>query len=60
MSSTDISSTDMPAALAELPAEAAVEDSSVTSEWAETALTVTFTAAAVLFVSFLAVVTGLV
>ena len=60
MSSTDISSTDMPAVLVDQTAEAAVQDPSVTSEWAETALTVTFTAAAVLFVSFLAVVTGLV
>jgi hypothetical protein len=55
-----MSSTDMPATLVEPLAEAAVEEPSVTSEWAETALTLTFTAAAVLFVSFLAVVTGLV
>jgi hypothetical protein len=55
-----MSSTAMPAALTDQPAEAAAEDPSVTSEWVETALTVTFTAAAVLFVSFLAVVTGLV
>jgi hypothetical protein len=53
-------STDMPAALATEPAETAVEAPSATSEWAETALTVLFTAAAVLFVSFLAVVTGIV
>ena len=52
-------STDMPAALVE-PEEAVGEDASANSEWAETALTVLFTAAAVLFVSFLAVVTGLV
>jgi hypothetical protein len=51
---------DMPAALVDQPPEAAVETSPATSEWAETALTVLFTAAAVLFVSFLAVVTGLV
>jgi hypothetical protein len=60
MTSTDMSSTAMPAALTDQPAEAAVEEPSVTSEWVETALTVTFAAAAVLFVSFLAVVTGLV
>jgi hypothetical protein len=53
-------STDMPAALVEDPAEAVAEAPSATSEWAETALTALFTAAAVLFVSFLAVVTGLV
>jgi len=53
-------STDLPAALVDQPAKAAVEDASNKSEWAETALTVLFTAAAVLFVSFLAVVTGLV
>ncbi len=53
-------SIDMPAALADQRAEATAEDASVRSEWAETVLTVLFTAAAVLFVSFLAVVTGLV
>jgi hypothetical protein len=53
-------SIDTPAALATEPAEAVAEDQSSTREWAETALTVMFTAAAVLFVSFLAVVTGLV
>jgi hypothetical protein len=53
-------STDMPAVLAEQPAEVVAEVPSATGEWAETALTVLFTAAAVLFVSFLAVVTGLV
>jgi hypothetical protein len=51
-------STDVPAALVDEPAE--TETPAATSEWAETALTVLFTAAAVLFVSFLAVVTGLV
>jgi hypothetical protein len=49
-----------PAALVDQPAEAVVETSSAPNEWAETALTVLFTAAAVLFVSFVAVVTGLV
>jgi hypothetical protein len=44
--------------VAEPPPE--TEVAPVISEWAETALTVLFTAAAVLFVSFLAVVTGLV
>ena len=53
-------STDMPAALVDQPAEAAPRPQPATSEWAETALTVLFTAAAVLFVSFVAVVTGLV
>jgi hypothetical protein len=53
-------STDTPAALADLPAKDFAEDRPEISEWAETALTVLFTAAAVLFVSFVAVVTGLV
>ena len=55
-------STEMHAALIE-PAPApqiADEAAADRREWAETALTVTFTAAAVLFVSFLAVVSGLV
>ena len=46
--------------LIEQPAEAVAQAQSAKSEWAETALTVLFTAAAVLFVSFVAVVTGLV
>jgi hypothetical protein len=53
-------STDLPVALAAHTAEAAAEDTPDQSEWAATALTVLFAAAAVLFVSFLAVVTGLV
>ena len=53
-------STDMPAALGDEPAEAAIETAPVAGAWAETALTVMFTAAAVLFVSFIAVVTGLI
>ena len=53
-------STDVPAALADQPAETVVEVPSAAGEWVETALTVLFTAAAVLFVSFVAVVTGLV
>jgi hypothetical protein len=52
-------STDTPAALVNEPETAIVQTTSF-SQWAETALTVLFTAAAVLFVSFLAVVTGLV
>ena len=55
MTSTDMSSTDVPAI-----AEPAADAAPATSEWVETALTVMFTAAAVLFVSFLAVVTGIV
>jgi hypothetical protein len=55
-----MSSIDSPVPLAQRVAEAAVENAMPPSAWAETALTVTFTAAAVLFVSFLAVVTGLV
>jgi hypothetical protein len=53
-------STDMPAAFASEPVEDIAEQHTAAREWAETALTVLFTAAAVLFVSFLAVVTGLV
>jgi len=53
-------STDMSVVLASEPAEAVAAEQSTTREWVETALTVLFTAAAVLFVSFLAVVTGLV
>jgi hypothetical protein len=48
------------AAVAQPPLDDAEEAAAVSSEWAETALTVMFTAAAVLFVSFLAVATGLV
>jgi hypothetical protein len=53
-------SIDMPAAFESEPVEITAKAAPVTSGWAETALTVMFTAAAVLFVSFLAVVTGLV
>jgi hypothetical protein len=55
-----MSTTDVPADFADQPAEELVEARSVSSEWAETALTVLFTITAVLFVSFVAVVTGLV
>jgi len=51
---------DMPAAPADPPAKDLAEGQPAISEWAETALTVLFTAAAVFFVSFIAVVTGLV
>ncbi len=47
-------------ALIEQPAQAVVQAQSAKSDWAETALTLLFAAAAVLFVSFVAVVTGLV
>jgi hypothetical protein len=54
-----VMSIDLPFAL--LPQSAAIpaETKPAPSEWTEMALTVMFTAAAVLFVSFLAVVTGL-
>jgi hypothetical protein len=55
-----MSTTDVPADFADQPAEELVEAQSASSEWAETALTVLFTATAVLFVSFIAVVTGLI
>ncbi len=55
-----MSSTDMPAGLVEPSAETIAEAPVASNEWAETALTVLFTAAAILFISFLAVVTGLV
>ena len=53
-------STDMPAALASEVAETAAAESRITSpQWIETALTVMFAAAAVLLVSFIAVLTSL-
>jgi hypothetical protein len=55
-----MTSTDMPAALIEQPAQAVVAAPSAKNDWAETALTLLFAAAAILFVSFVAVVTGLV
>ncbi len=54
-----MTSTDMPALL-EQPAQAVAQAQYAKSDWAETALTLLFAAAAVLFVSFVAVVTGLV
>jgi hypothetical protein len=55
-----MSTTDVPADFTARPAEEIVEAQSATSQWAETALTVIFTAAAVLFVSVVAVITGIV
>jgi hypothetical protein len=51
---------DTPAAVSAEPAQSTVEIEPAINEWGEMALTVVFTLAAVLFVSFLAVVTGLV
>ena len=51
-------STNLPAG--NLPAEAVADVEIGVGKWAETALTVLFTAAAVLFISFIAVVAGLV
>jgi hypothetical protein len=51
---------DMPIALPTAPAETAAETHSAIGEWGEMALTAMFTVTAVLFVSFLAVVTGLI
>jgi hypothetical protein len=53
-------SIDMPAACENEAANPGTETQSGAGAWIETALTVLFTAAAVLFVSFIAVVTGLV
>jgi hypothetical protein len=55
-----MSTTDVPADFVDQPVEELVEAEPAPSGWAETALTVLFTATAVLFVSFIAVVTGLV
>ena len=55
-----MTSTDMPTALIEQPAQAVVAAQSAKNDWAETSLTLLFAAAAILFVSFVAVVTGLV
>lgn len=53
-------SIDVPAVLAAQSAPAAVQHRSAGSDLAEIALTVLFAAASVLFVSFIAVVTGLI
>ena len=51
---------DTPAALPAEPVETTAEATPALAQWGEMALRVMFTLAAVLFVSFLAVVTGLV
>jgi hypothetical protein len=53
-------SIDIPVALSNEPTEIAAEPGPAPSQWAEVALTVMFAAVAVLFVSFVALVTGLV
>jgi hypothetical protein len=53
-------SIDMPVALDSEASKSADDAQPAASAWFETALTVLFTAATVLFVSFIAVVTGLV
>jgi hypothetical protein len=53
-------STDMPGALASETAPTGTALETADREWFATALTILFTAAAVLFVSFIAVITGLV
>jgi hypothetical protein len=57
---TAMSTTDVPADFVDQPAAELVEAQPASSKWAETALTVLFTVTAVLFVSFVAVVAGLV
>jgi hypothetical protein len=52
-------SSDTPVFSAE-PVESSAEPAAAVAQWGEMALTVMFTVTAVLFVSFLAVVTGLV
>jgi hypothetical protein len=52
-------SIDIPITLSSEPTEIAAEAKPATNEWAATALTAMFAAAAVLFASFLVVVTGL-
>jgi len=51
---------DPPAALSAEPVETTAEAAPSIGQWGEMALTLMFTLAAVLFASFLAVVTGLV
>lgn len=53
-------SSDSPAFFPAEPVETAVEAAPAVTQWGEMALTIMFTLTAVLFVSFLAVVTGLV
>jgi hypothetical protein len=56
----DLMSIDMLAALDTAPVKVIAETTPAIGAWFETALTVTFAAATVLFVSFVAVVAGLV
>jgi hypothetical protein len=53
-------STNISTPLVDQAADAVAETQPVTGEWVETALTVIFAAVAVLFVSFIAVVSGIV
>ncbi len=53
-------STDLSAPLAENAANDVAQTMPAATEWVETALTVIFAAVAVLFVSFVAVLTGIV
>jgi hypothetical protein len=55
-----MTSIDIPAAQPECADAALAASQSAEREWSETVLIVLFTASAILFVSFLAVVTGLV
>jgi hypothetical protein len=55
-----MSSTEMPVSFAREAVDDATEVQAARSQWIETAVAVLFTAAAVVFASFLAVVTGLV
>jgi hypothetical protein len=53
-------SSDAPVDMSAEPVEPTAEPAAPITQWGEVALTMMFTLAAVLFVSFLAVVTGLV
>jgi hypothetical protein len=53
-------SAELPVALAAQAPDAAIKTKRETSAWIETAVAVVFTATAVLFVSFVAVMSGLV
>lgn len=55
-----MSTTDMPAALASETTGVGAGTQSAANKWFETAVTVLFTAAAILLVSFVAVVSGLI
>ena len=54
-----MSTTDVPADFTDHAAEETVEAQSPPSQWAETALTVLFTASGILFVSFVAAISGI-